>query len=138
MSRQPSPTASGEGQGPGAGPYVSSEPRYLSVSLDCAVLESEIIFRGSVEVALLECGESDFYVGVLKDGEVYRLYKTWDEYRVTNLLDSLCRKDECNWEELVKAAYAIFRYQKTAEELQKNLERVRKGILDISCPIGRT
>jgi len=147
MSRQPQSTASGAAQGPGAGPYAKNEPEYLTVSLGCKTVKSEKILGGAVEVALLDC-MGDYYVALLKGGELYAFHKTWDDHRIQLEIDMLswqnglcecyawegtgteddpinCLKAKCDWRTINDAVYAIKHYQALADALQLAKEAER-------------
>jgi len=149
MSRQPSPTASGGGQGAASAPYDPNEPGYITVSLDCQIVEREKILRGALEVVLLNCG-GDYYVALLEDGKIIEFRKEWDDYAIELALEpsiwnaGLCECLEwegdgtldkpinclqawCNWKVIRGAVYTIKHYQAKADALQKEgeAEKVR-------------
>jgi len=144
MSRQPSPASGPGGQGAASAPYDPNEPRYITVSLDCQVLEREKILRGALEVALLNCG-GDYYVVLLKGGELFWFEKSWDDHTIGVALEPTiwdvglceclawegdgtldkpinCLKARCDWRVINDAVYAIKHYQAKADALLKEEE----------------
>jgi len=119
MSRQPSPTASGGGQGAASAPYGSNEQGYKTVSLDvyaaerdkerleftfgdltiyCDILKGECILEDYAEVLLVDC-DGDFYVVVKRDscfgdGYVYEFHSIWNEERARTVVEEIV-EEEC-------------------------------------------